>query len=292
MPIYVDPAIVGPSLPEVLHSPDGILFAVRRDNGVLLKAVFPEPHPHKVRFIRTDTTHDTVELVRSGHDAYAPGGVAYAFDGEAAADTVVTYTATPIDRDGTQGATSAGVGIATPDIPEGKDSLIKSVDDPTLSMALTRYLDLQATGTRARLQLSDVPGSRYQAGTYDLRIQSERTYTFKTATIQEYNDLEALLDSGPLLVQQRAKFGESDLFCLAGDSSWTYAYGTYSEARRVTVPFHPIQRPPTEGAPMAGAGRSYDWLAGQVTEYEQIWVIFGTYTGIPESGGPPLEVTP
>jgi len=232
----------------------------------------------KVRFIRDDGVR-----VRSGDDAWAPGGWAYAFDNEAHPGDHVLYQAFPVDKNGNLGTGSEQLSIQVPALPASKDCWLKSVEQPTLSMQLEMQIPDPEQDQDGRDTLTDIPGSEFQAGGWDVPVQAPWQFVFKTYTLDEYQALVALLKSGPLLWQGLNVYGIDDFYCLRKSVHVAYEKAAYDPRRLITVTLQPIDRPPTLDAPMAGSGKSYDWVAGQVESYDQLQQVWPTYPDIIES---------
>jgi hypothetical protein len=256
MPIVVNPAIGNPPLAVSATSSDGVLSAyLDADHaGVLLSADFSAlpTVPIKVRFYRGGT------LVRSGDAAWAPGGVAVAYDHEAPLGAASQWTAVPIFVDGTTGSTSAPVTLTVPDMSDDVDCWVKPINDPGLSVAFPVYTDEIVVSHSARVQSYAIPGRALPVGTYDRRTPAPVSITLRTTTHDEKDALNAALDTGPVFVQLRGSYGIHDFYAIPGDNTENYFLGMYSPERDVATNFLPCDRPPTLDAPLFIPGHSWD----------------------------------
>lgn len=256
MGITVNPTFVPAPPPLVVSSPDGILTAnVDVANaGVLLWADYSTsvPTPQKVRFYRGDGS-----LVRSGDPAWAPGGVAVAYDHEAPIMSTAAYYAVPQDVAGVQGASSATAAVQVPAPVDVNTLWVKSPSRPDLS-ALAWVEDPPQITRVARNTFQPIRGSRLGVASWDVRAGQDMTLTIVTETIDDADELDALLDSGPLLVQNRPEYGLPDFYALPGDVQRTRIGGMNNPASRWTVPLTECSRPATLEAPLRIPGNTWD----------------------------------
>lgn len=260
MPIIVDPSEEPPEPPVEVVSPDGVL-TVRRDDswaGVYLVADFSDldPDPMKVRFTRVGA--DGVEMpVRSGDTAWAPGGIAIAYDHEAPLGQSSTWYAYPIGWDGEVGERSDGAAVTPPEPSEPRDTWLKAVGAPEMSQRVW----VRAWPTleyEERQQRFDVLGAAPPVMRVDAWSTPTATAVLETDTLQGRLDLLALLTSGTtLLAQTHAEYGRPDTFWTPGKI--TEEMGTHASDphRTWTVALTAVARPSTIGAPLRIPDRSY-----------------------------------
>ena len=198
-----------PAPAETTVSPDGLLTAKvdAARAGVFLLANFAgdatavppvpafDPLPQKVRFVRGDGT-----LVRSGDPAWAPGGIAIAYDHEAPIGTPASYTAVPLYRDGSEGAATAGVTALVPWVADASDVWLKSPIDPNRSV-VARAATFEEAARPLRNAGTAVPGARLGVFSYDVTGGLTAVLTVKTDTRAEYDALVHLFEAGPILLQ-------------------------------------------------------------------------------------------
>lgn len=268
MAITVDPKST-PSAPVTeITGTDGVLSAkVDTDNaGVMLRADVSawSPVPLTVRFFRGDGT-----LVRGGDPAYAPGGVAHAYDHEAPIGAA-SYYVQACDADlAAVGDPSARIAMQVPN-PSGTRNLwLKNPTQPALSMPLWVESPPQVTRA-ARNTVTAVPGSRMGLASWDVRTGYETTLQVVTRTAAEAGSLEALLDSGILFVQTRADYDFPEFYCLPGD--WTRDRVSYisDPTSRWSVPLNECRRPATIDAPLRIPGLSWETVAAQYLTWENL----------------------
>lgn len=210
-----------------------------------------DPLPQKVRFLRGDGTP-----VRSGDLAWAPGGVAVAYDHEAQIGVPATYYAVPVYGDGTEGDPSDTLAVQLPNLRGFRDVWIKSPVNPNIS-ALAWVENPPEISRAGRATFTEIQGSRLPVAAWDVRSGRTMTLTVVTETIAEAHVLEALLDAGPLLVQTRTDYDLPDLYCLPGDVTRTRVARMGNPVSRWTVPLTECGRPATLDAPLRIPGNSY-----------------------------------
>lgn len=254
MPIVVDPTFVPPAPPASVTSADGILTATvdQPHAGVLLKADFSAltPAPIAVRFLRGDAP------VRSGDTAPAPGGIAVAYDHESPLGQPSSWTAVPVFADGTEGPPSQPVAVTVPEIADPQRCVwLKSPTDPDVSRQV--WLETPPDLTReASTSLTGAVGSRFPVGSWDVRGGYATSFAVVTESPRERADLEALLDTGPLLYQCSQTVDLPDFWFLPGDVSWTWVGPVGQEVRQWTIGVTEIARPSTVGASLRIPGNS------------------------------------
>lgn len=257
---------------EQAESPDGRVRVITfpEGGGVFVLADFSDltPKPKKVRFVRgLDHTP-----VRSGNDAWAPGGQAIAFDREAPSGEVSFWYAIPITRVGgvyVDGTPTLGVPITAPSPDLERDFWLKS-----LAVPQDLRLSARMPAPTGRIEGRDFgqrrPGARFMAGGWDTPIVQPITFTFRTDTPAEYQQLEQLVSYGPMLLQTIPLYGIEDQFVKLGTLEWSYLLGAYDPQRNVTITFNPCARPPTEAAPLLIPGRTFGTVAETYASFQQI----------------------
>lgn len=281
MPIIVGP-YTPPVVPTTATSSDGFVTATVDlvHGGVLLVADYSAavPQPYQVTFRRDG------QLVRSGDPAWAPGGLAIAYDYEMALGVPSIWTATPIYRTAgagfSTGVESAGAAVTGPNVDTVTDFWIKSVPNPNLSMRVRSQIPDPTIGQTGRNSLTDIPGSPVYAGSWDVALTSARQVKFLTATHLERDDFIKLLDSGPVLVQSLALYGIYDFYAKSADVSQEYHVGAYDPRREIQVTFLPIARPATVGAPLYLPGHSYDDVDAAYVSYDQLDSAVASYRSL------------
>lgn len=276
-PIIVDPSFVPPPPPTSVTSSDGVLTATLDPAwfGVTLKANYSGgaalgyglagygsgpygdplssggPSPVKVAFYRDGVP------VRSGDMAWAPGGVAIAYDHEAPLGVASSWTAVPHFSDGTTGAESSAAVLTVPNPVAGKTGVwLKSVEQPSLSRAV--WLETAPkVGLSGNVSLNGALGSRYPVGSWDVRSAYTTSFALVTETAQQRADLEALLDSGPLMFQTGTSVDVADFYFLPGDVSWEFVSAASDATRRWTVAATQIARPATVDSSLLMPGLSW-----------------------------------
>lgn len=228
--------------------------------------------PERVRFTRSPGV-----LVRSGDPAIAAGGLAVAYDHEAPLGVAVSWTATPIWRDGTEGAVAQGVALVIP-APEGRVWL-KSIDDPNLSLSLQPILPLPTFSRRAQSSTQDINDSPYPAVTYGRRKAPSSTLTLFTETLDEAQALDDLLaEGGPLLWQVTpGQVLRPNAYVVVGDVDEAPAATMDDPSRVWTLPLIEVDRIPTIDAPLYIPGHSYDDSSSAVATYDLWSVLYPTY---------------
>lgn len=283
MPVIVNVGALTPPPPVTAVTLDGRLRATSdpTGGGVLLQADYSAAptRPYKVRFSRNGVP------VRSGYDAWAPGGYSLAYDLEAPLGAVSAWTATPLYLDPatgllTEGAPTDAVALVLPDLSEAQDFWIKSIDDPSLSRRLTGEGPDPEFGLTGRNGLADIPGSPLLAGSWDVSTVAARTLRFLTASRTERDELLALLGAGPVLVQSLRLYGIDDFYALPGDVNEAYHVGAFSAARIVTVTLVPVSRPSALGAPLYVPGRSYADVSAAFADYDTLRLAKPNYLAV------------
>lgn len=237
MVIMVRPDTLNPAPPVDATSPDGHLYA-RADpalTGVRLQATFPGT-PEKVRFLRDGAP------VMGGDPAWCVAGKAYVIDLHAPVG-VSAWTAVALSRTGAVLDQSEAVNLVT---PEPGSLAIKSLDQPGLSMQVQLHLPAHETTLMTRNVLSDVPGSEWQAGTWDVPVAGPRTYRWLTQTVAEMQQCLALLKAGPMMLQPRPIYGDPELWAITSAVTVAYVGSPDVDPRRwFNVEFIPVVPPPT-----------------------------------------------
>lgn len=294
MPIIVVPA--PPIIPPVAATSSDGHLTVTTDpvyGGVLLAADFsallPAEVPQQVRFVRGDGS-----VVRSGHNVWSPGGVAYAYDFEMPLGVVSSWRATPRVYDVVSagfsevGGQSDAAAVFVPDLSPGQDFMLKSVSNPTLNLRLTGMWSDPEFGLAGRDSLVDLPRSEFAGGSWDVPTLQPVSYVFRTVTLAERDALLAVLRSGPLLVQILTDYGIADGFYIPASVSEKFYVGKTDQSRDpakrlVAVTFKPIRRPPTAGSPLYIPGRSYSDVDASYASYTALNAAKASYTAIIDS---------
>lgn len=261
MSIIIDPDDTPPGPPVEVVSPDGILTARRDDTwaGVLLIADFSDldPDPMKVRFTRVGA--DGVEVaVRSGDAAWAPGGVAVAYDHEAPLGQSSAWYAYPIGWDGVVGDRSDGAAVTPPSPVPVRDVWLKSLSDPALSL-LVKVMAWPELQYGERQQRFDVLGAASPVMRVDSWSLATSTVTVETDTLDERVAFRALITSGAtVLAQTRMINGRPDAYWVPGGFNEVMPGVSTDPHRTWTVAVTEVDRPTTVGSPLRIPGRSYD----------------------------------
>lgn len=275
MAMVVDPTRPAPELPEVTVSPDGILQA-RADPdgaGVLLYANLSaaDPQPRRAQVIRTGPD-GTQAPVRSGDLAWAPGGIAVAYDAEAPCGSPVAYAVTgttdtgagtdpvgdtPTDTTDTATAVESSLALQTSDPPlNDRDAWIKSVSDPGLSQRVTLTANLEITSA-ARVTTAEVIGRENPVASWDVLSGSTGTLTVDVEDADAGDTLAACLNNGVCLFQANSTYPDRDMYFLPGDVQRSRDANDPTAAYTWTIPFTAVDRPATIDAPLRIPGRSY-----------------------------------
>jgi hypothetical protein len=258
MAIVIDPSSTPPVPPVTATGTDGILTARRDDAwaGAVLTATYTGTLPQQVRFTRVGP--DGVEMpVRSGDLAWAPGGIAVAYDHEAPLGAAVTWYAYPVTAAGVVGAASAGVSLTIPEPTTPADVWLKSLVDPALSLPVW-VQSWPQLDYAARQQRADVLGRPAPVLTVDAWSTSASEAVIFTQTLDERAALLDLLTSGSvLLAQTRAVNGRPDQYIVPGSISEALFTDSTDPARVWTVALTEVDRPPTIDAGLLIPGRSY-----------------------------------
>lgn len=284
MPIVVDPSYVPPAASDTVGSPDGLL-QVRVDTtnaGVLLRADYSavSSRPLMVRFYRGDGT-----LVRSGDPAWAPGGIAHAYDHEAPIGTPAGYYVVPVLADGTDGAQSERVTVELAWTGDTSSVWIKNPSRPDLSM-FARAATFEEQARPLRTTFTDVPGVRLGISTSLVTGGLTGTLTIKTDTVEEYEAMLALFDGSVLLIQAHPTLGgvptmyarpSGDLVSLRRAETG-YGWGMrdwpvqLTESRRPATLDAPLRIPGLSWAAVASHYPTWQELASRVASWDDlIW---------------------
>lgn len=251
--------------------------------GVYLRADFSalNPQPLQVRFTRGGVT------VRSGDPAWAPGGVAYAYDHEAPLGGISVWTATPIWRDGTFGSASVSVAVVVEPMGVDLDCWLKPLGNADKCLGLQLHSDEIEESREGRTQITDVLGSVLPAAAWDRRRPAALSLTMRTSTKVEKDSLLSALDEGPVLVQLNPLFGIDDFYAVPDGSSLRYVQFPLSQLRDVPTSFIPISRPATVDAPMRWPGKSFAAISGPFAIYANRQSAYPTYRSVLET--PPVS---
>jgi hypothetical protein len=259
--IVIDPTAPPPVPPVEVTSPDGILTARRDDTwaGVVLTADYTDadPVPGRVRLVHAGP--DGIEVpVRSGDLAWAPGGLAVAYDHEAPLGAPVTWYAYPVAADGTLGARSQGAALTIPEPGDSvRDVWLKSLTDPAASLRVL-VLSWPVLEYGARQQRLDILGAASPVISVDAWALGSGEASILTETLAERAALLGLLKSGSvLLAQTRGAYGRPDAYLVPGTVSEQMAGDATDPGRIWTVSLTAVDRPPTLDAGLRIPGRSY-----------------------------------
>lgn len=282
MPIILSPGVSNPTPPTSATSSDGKLtvYADTDHAGMLLRADFSalSTKTIKVRFYRGST------VVRSGDPAWAPGGMAVAYDHEAPLGSSGAWTAVPIFADGSTGTSTTAASLTVPSMGDDVDCWVKPINNPGRSVAYQVHTNQIQPGGSGRVQSYAVPGRTNPIGTYDVRTPKEVSITLRTNTKAEKDALNDALDLGPVLVQLRESYGIDDFYAIPTDTTETYFVGMYSQIRDIPTGFIPVDRPPTIDSPLYIPGRSWDeQLAAAPTWNDRltVWPTWDNALGLP-----------
>jgi hypothetical protein len=285
--IVIDPAAPQPTPPVEAVSPDGILTA-RRDDlwaGAYLVADYSAAasRPQRVRVVRAGA--DGVEVpVRGGDLAWAPGGVAIAYDHEAPLGQPCVWYAYPVSASGEVGARSEGVALAIPEPQPTRDVWIKSVSQPDLSLRV-RVESWPALEYGARQERFDVEGAPAPVMRVDVWSLPTSSVTIETDTLAEREALLQLLTtSTTVLVQTRQEYGRPDAYWVPGAVTETMTGDAGDPHRSWTVPVTAVDRPPTVDTPLRIPSRSYRDSALQWPTYADRTATGQTYRAVTTGG--------
>lgn len=287
MAIVIDPSSTPPAPPVDVTSPDGVLTASRDDTwaGVVLVADYTAgaSTTPQARFVRVGP--DGVETpVRSGDPAWAPGGLAVAYDQEAPLGAAVSWYAYPIGWDGSAGARSQGAALTIPEPQPTADVWLKSVTDPAASMRVV-VTDWPTQEYAERQTSADVIGRAAPVLQVDAWALASGTATILTQTLEERAALLALLTSGSvLLAQTRAANGRPDAYVMPGKITEALAGESDDPARVWTVALTGVDRPPTVDTGLLIPGRSYADSATAWPTYADRTATGQTYSDVTTGG--------
>lgn len=275
MAITVDPKAIPVAPPAVVTSTDGLLSAKvdAANAGVMLRADLSSrsPAPVCVRFFRGDGS-----LVRSGDPAWAPGGVAHAYDHEAPLGTGVSYYAQPIDVDlAPVGEPTSKVAVEVPWTGDLSDVWLKNPSRPDLSLRLPSAT-FEETGRPLRTTFTDVPGARLGISSATLTGGLSGTLTVKSATKAAYDTLLQLLDGSILLMQAHPDLGGApQMYARPTDNlisqrapGATTGYGW--DKRLWPIAITECRRPATLDAPLRIPGLTWESVAAQYVTWENL----------------------
>ena len=285
MPIIVDPTFIPPAGPTTVVSPDGYLTATLDAPwaGVRLVADFSTlgSDIEKVAFFRDG------QPVRSGDLAWAPGGVAVAYDHEAPLGVVSSWSAVAYFRGGDSPGSTSTPALLVP-LPDGGAKLawLKSVDTPSASLRV-KILEFREAGRDPRASLQPVIGSAYPTGTRDTLTGLAATLTVRTDTQAEYDALLALLDTQWMLLQTPDWMGiPADLYCMATGPMAASRLGghTLGWAQRAwDIPLVQLDRPATVDAPLLIPGVTWDSVAATYATWDALTAAVPTWLDLLEA---------
>lgn len=283
MSIIIDPDDAPPDPPVEVTSPDGILTARRDDTwaGVYLIADFSDlsPDPAMVRFVRVSS--DGVEVpVRSGDTAWAPGGIAVAYDHEAPLGQSSAWYAYPIDWAGVVGDRSDGAAVTPPEPTPVRDVWLKALSDPALSLRV-KVMSWPELAFGERQQRFDVLNASSPVMRVDAWSLASGAVTIETDDLDERVALHALLTSGTaLLAQTRMANGRPDAYWVPGQITESMPGISTDPHRTWTVAVTAVARPATVGAPLRIPDRSYDHSGAMWPTYADRTATGQTYADV------------
>lgn len=274
MAMFVPASTANPVPPTTVTSLDGFLTAVLYQQSVYLVADFGNTAVRKVRFTRTPD-----QLVRSGNDRWAPSGRAHAYDNEAPQGVASTWIATPIDKTGALGAPSQAVSLTIPKLTGAYNSWLKSTEQPGLSMPVfvVGGDSLPSFTHTARNQLSQVQGSPFQAGAWDKHLNPSPTLVCYTDADINQDQMNQLLDSGPLLFQTDPDYRLNDFYFLPDDVTMDLNGSAANLTRKWTIGTQQIDRPTPYGAPLIIPGRSYQTVKDGFASYAALKLAYPSF---------------
>lgn len=248
--------------------------------GVWLRADFSalNPQPLQVRFTRAGGT-----IVRSGDPAWAPGGIAYAYDHEAPLGGLSVWTATPIWQDGTVGSDSVSVAVIVDPMNAEVDCWIKPLANADKALGLQVHNDRIEEAYDGRVATADILGAALPAASWDRRRPSAMSITLRTTTKAQKVLLTSALDEGPVLVQLNPVYGIDDFYAVPDGSTLRYLRGMWSPVRDVPTSFVPIARPATIDAPLRWPGKSYAAVSAPFAIYDNRQSAYPTYRSVLET---------
>jgi hypothetical protein len=245
--------------------------------------------PNAVQFVRLATSDGKIpdQPVRSGDWATAVGGKARAYDMEAPVNVVSQWYAIPIMKDGSMGTPSLPVST-TVAFPAGTlDCCIKPTGKPALTTMVQIVQPLPTFTRPARNNLSNVQGSSYAAGSWDVRLGMIGTFTFWTPDWVERDRIMDALSNGPVFVQINPSYLVADFYALPGDLSEAPMEADFNDPGRTwTVDFTVIARPATVDAPLVIPGRSYADLKDVVGDRSTYFERKGIFPLYADAGRP------
>ena len=238
------------------------------------------PSPPKVRFIRkTDGGY-----VRGGNPAEAIQGVAYAFDDELVPGQLTLWTAQPVfDTEWKQpvplyfGAETGSVDftIENRDLTLLPSHLVKSVETPGLLLYLA--VNQKEFGRSRQASFVNKQTDGKPAGGISSAYSASGNYQLITQTIQEKNDLEAILDEAVLYIQPPGQYNRRPFYATVTAYS-VKDVGKMSDVEKIfVIDFQEVERPDTFGQPNYIPLRDYAWLSGQYTTYADSGLTSQTY---------------
>jgi hypothetical protein len=218
----------------------------------------------EVRFYRQDNTP-----VRSGSPSPAVGNQALAYDNEAPLG-VDSWFAVAYDSDGEIVVTTDYVTLTVPAQVNTSDVWLKSVSDPTLDVLAKAVNEVPAMTYSARQSFSDVIGSPFPVGSFDVWSAGDTEWTFLVNSTEERQKLIKCLQSGVILVQPHPTEDFEPMYVLAGDITRTYVGSNVQKAQTVEVSFTQVERPSAENAALAIPGRSWQTVKEQYADWQAV----------------------
>lgn len=281
MPFIVPAGTTLPPAPTVVVSMDGILTATldAAFAGVQLFASFDEAVT--VRFSRQDGTP-----VRSGSPAPAIAGEALAYDHEMPLGVATAWTATAFDGDGNVIETSDPVTVTVPAQTAITDVWLKSVTNPSLSLKALAVNGVPSMTYSARQSFSDVVGSAYPVGSFDVWSAGSSDWVFLVQSAAERAQLMECLESGVVLVQTHPLMDFDDMYLLAGDITRSYAGSALQVDQIIGASLTQVERPSVEGSPLLQPGRTWRWVVDHFDTWDTLKAAYGSWLGV---AGLPIE---
>lgn len=269
-------------------SSDGVVTAVAAANAsVSLDINWPAAAGTMPWLTTVTRTVAGVEVrVRSGDNAFSPGGVVHVHDNGAPLEGLVTYRAFGYDGNAQFFRMSVAVNLTLP--PVTSTVWLKSVANPSLSMRLPFVLDkTESWGQRQETFL--IPGRSNPVVWQDVQQGMTGDLICDGMTRADFVGLRALAGSGVLLLQGSAAdvSWDHDTFLVISNVGVFRNPLVYGWALRTfTLPYVEVDRPSTAGAPLTIAGWTNDVAAASYATYTAFDATINFPTYLAQSKGP------
>lgn len=227
-----------------------------------------ELYPDYVRFLRkTDGGY-----VRGGHPALCVSGTAYAYDDELTPNQLTEWTADagylvsdPYDT--VYGNTTSSISFTIEDRdPSIPSTLIKSLETPGLLLYLAtdqRNFTRSRSTTFVNKQTTGKP-----AGGVNSAYSASGDYLLITKTVQEMNDLIAILDETILYISPTARYNRLPFFATVSEYVITDFARMDSVEHTFVIRFQEVERPDTQWSGSFLPLRDYTWLTETYDTYD------------------------